>query len=147
MVSILRAIVSGLEHSYENHTPGGMASTFALLEMAHTHYFGKEPEKAERRGHKPRHPSQRPEPGGYPRVNMLPPRPRKVVSSNSVSSPGALPRLPDAYADPLPVAPSTVPMPPGAPTAPKPPVALAVQTRSMSADRIGGLGEVSIMAC
>lgn len=64
MVSILRAIVSGLEHSYENHTPGGMASTFALLEMAHTHYFGKEPEKAERRGHKPRHPAQRPEPVG-----------------------------------------------------------------------------------
>ncbi|XP_071830863.1 MAP kinase-activating death domain protein-like isoform X4 [Apostichopus japonicus] len=61
MVSILRAIISGIEHSYENHTPGGMASTFALLEMAHTHYFGKEPEKVDRR-HKTRHHAPRPEP-------------------------------------------------------------------------------------
>ena len=45
LVSVLKAVIAGLEHSYEYHTPGGMASAFAVLELAHTHYFGKEPDK------------------------------------------------------------------------------------------------------
>lgn len=141
MVSILRAIISGIEHSYENHTPGGMASTFALLEMAHTHYFGKEPEKVDRR-HKTRHHAPRPEPGGYPRINMLPPRPRKVINANSLSGPGGgTQRLPDKVEAPN-MPSSTAPMPPAAQAAPIPPMAVKIQTRSMSADGIGE--EVSV---
>ncbi|XP_071955707.1 MAP kinase-activating death domain protein-like isoform X2 [Antedon mediterranea] len=45
VVSVLKAIIAGLEHSYEVHAAGGVASAFALLEIAHTHYFGKEPVK------------------------------------------------------------------------------------------------------
>ena len=59
LCSVLKAVLAGLEYSYENHTTGGMASAFALLEIAHTHYFGKEPELTQkneggrRRGSKP----------------------------------------------------------------------------------------------
>ncbi|XP_033095553.1 MAP kinase-activating death domain protein-like isoform X4 [Anneissia japonica] len=45
VVSVLKAIIAGLEHSYDVHAAGGVASAFALLEIAHTHYFGKEPVK------------------------------------------------------------------------------------------------------
>ncbi|XP_071498003.1 MAP kinase-activating death domain protein-like isoform X2 [Diadema antillarum] len=44
LVQVLKAVLTGLEFSFEHHTTGGMASAFALLEIAHTHYFGKEPE-------------------------------------------------------------------------------------------------------
>ena len=42
MTSILRAVIQGLEVTYENNGVGGMASTFQLLEIAHTHYCLKE---------------------------------------------------------------------------------------------------------
>ncbi|XP_041471516.1 MAP kinase-activating death domain protein-like isoform X4 [Lytechinus variegatus] len=44
LCSVLKAVLAGLEYSFDNHTAGGMASAFALLEIASTHYFGKEPE-------------------------------------------------------------------------------------------------------
>ncbi|XP_033645773.1 MAP kinase-activating death domain protein-like isoform X6 [Asterias rubens] len=43
IVSVLKAVVAGLEHSFYNQPVGGFASAFAVLEIAHTHYFGKEP--------------------------------------------------------------------------------------------------------
>ena len=42
MTNILRAIVQGLEITFENNGLGGMASTFQLLEIAHTHYSIKD---------------------------------------------------------------------------------------------------------
>ena len=42
MTNILRAVVQGLEVTYENNGVGGMASTFQLLEIAHTHYCFKD---------------------------------------------------------------------------------------------------------
>nr|XP_054761340.1 MAP kinase-activating death domain protein-like [Lytechinus pictus] len=44
LCSVLKAVLAGLEYSFDNHNAGGMASAFALLEIASTHYFGKEPE-------------------------------------------------------------------------------------------------------
>eukprot|EP00057_Strongylocentrotus_purpuratus_P027118 XP_011681592.1 PREDICTED: MAP kinase-activating death domain protein isoform X6 [Strongylocentrotus purpuratus] len=44
LCSVLKAVLAGLEYSFEHHSAGGMASAFALLEIASTHYFGKEPE-------------------------------------------------------------------------------------------------------
>lgn len=43
MVRICSAIVSGLEQSYMHNKLVGMASVFALLEIAHTHYWAREP--------------------------------------------------------------------------------------------------------
>jgi len=43
MIRICSAIVSGLEHSYMHNKLVGMASVFSLLEVAHTHYWSKEP--------------------------------------------------------------------------------------------------------
>ncbi|XP_078667977.1 MAP kinase-activating death domain protein-like isoform X31 [Branchiostoma floridae x Branchiostoma belcheri] len=42
MLAVLKACVVGLEHSHENHVPGGVASAFGVLEIAHTHYYTKE---------------------------------------------------------------------------------------------------------
>nr|XP_034970410.1 MAP kinase-activating death domain protein isoform X11 [Zootoca vivipara] len=48
MLDLLKCTVSSLEHSYANAGLGGMASVFGLLEIAHTHYYNKEPEKRKR---------------------------------------------------------------------------------------------------
>ncbi|XP_053576310.1 MAP kinase-activating death domain protein [Bombina bombina] len=45
MLDLLKCTVSSLEQSYANAGLGGMASIFSLLEIAHTHYYSKEPEK------------------------------------------------------------------------------------------------------
>ncbi|XP_073397705.1 MAP kinase-activating death domain protein isoform X4 [Dendrobates tinctorius] len=45
MLDMLKCTVSSLEQSYANAGLGGMASIFSLLEIAHTHYYNKEPEK------------------------------------------------------------------------------------------------------
>ncbi|XP_069132028.1 MAP kinase-activating death domain protein-like isoform X6 [Argopecten irradians] len=42
MMTLLKAIVHGLEHTYQNHGLGGMASAYMVLEIAHTHYWAKE---------------------------------------------------------------------------------------------------------
>jgi len=42
MTHILRAVVQGIEATFENNGVGGMASTFQLLEIAHTHYWVKD---------------------------------------------------------------------------------------------------------
>ncbi|CAF0752523.1 unnamed protein product [Rotaria sp. Silwood1] len=42
MINILRAVIQGLEVTFENNGVGGMASTFQLLEIAHTHYWIKD---------------------------------------------------------------------------------------------------------
>ena len=42
MTNILRAVIQGLEATFENNGVGGMASTFQLLEIAHTHYWVKD---------------------------------------------------------------------------------------------------------
>ncbi|XP_053881570.1 MAP kinase-activating death domain protein isoform X36 [Malaclemys terrapin pileata] len=48
MLDLLKCTVSSLEQSYANAGLGGMASVFGLLEIAHTHYYNKEPEKRKR---------------------------------------------------------------------------------------------------
>uniref|UniRef100_A0ABM5F9U2 MAP kinase-activating death domain protein n=1 Tax=Pogona vitticeps TaxID=103695 RepID=A0ABM5F9U2_9SAUR len=48
MLDLLKCTVSSLEQSYANAGLGGMASVFSLLEIAHTHYYNKEPEKRKR---------------------------------------------------------------------------------------------------
>ncbi|XP_041445803.1 MAP kinase-activating death domain protein isoform X43 [Xenopus laevis] len=45
MLDLLKCTVSSLEQTYANAGLGGMASVFGLLEIAHTHYYNKEPEK------------------------------------------------------------------------------------------------------
>ena len=42
MMNILRAVIQGLEVTFDNNGIGGMASTFQLLEIAHTHYWVKD---------------------------------------------------------------------------------------------------------
>ena len=42
MTNILRAVIQGLEVTFENNGLGGMASTFQLLEIAHTYYWVKD---------------------------------------------------------------------------------------------------------
>jgi hypothetical protein len=42
MANILRAVIQGLEATIDNNGVGGMASTFQLLEIAHTHYWMKD---------------------------------------------------------------------------------------------------------
>ncbi|XP_051478443.1 MAP kinase-activating death domain protein isoform X16 [Apus apus] len=48
MLDLLKCTVLSLEQSYANAGLGGMASVFSLLEIAHTHYYNKEPEKRRR---------------------------------------------------------------------------------------------------
>ena len=42
MLEILKAVVYGLETSMENEDTGGIASAFQFLEIAHTHYHGRD---------------------------------------------------------------------------------------------------------
>lgn len=42
MTNILRAVIQGLEVTFENNGLGGMASTFQLLEIAHTYFWFKD---------------------------------------------------------------------------------------------------------
>lgn len=42
MLTLVKAIIHGLEHTYQNHGLGGMASAVMLLEIIHTHYWNKE---------------------------------------------------------------------------------------------------------
>ncbi|XP_038049379.1 MAP kinase-activating death domain protein-like isoform X3 [Patiria miniata] len=48
IVSVLKAVIAGLEYSFYTQPIGGFASAYALLEIAHTHYFGKEPDKGKK---------------------------------------------------------------------------------------------------
>jgi len=42
LITMVRALVAGLEHTYQSRGPGGMASTMMILEIMHTHYWEKE---------------------------------------------------------------------------------------------------------
>lgn len=42
LLTVLQAIVKGLEQTYSNNGLGGMASVFQVLEIAHTHYWTKD---------------------------------------------------------------------------------------------------------
>lgn len=42
LLTMLRALVTGLEQTYSNHGLGGMASALMVLEIAHTHYWEKD---------------------------------------------------------------------------------------------------------
>ena len=42
MVTMVRALIAGLEHTYHSRGPGGMASTMMILEIMHTHFWEKE---------------------------------------------------------------------------------------------------------
>ncbi|XP_070565661.1 MAP kinase-activating death domain protein-like isoform X2 [Ptychodera flava] len=46
LISVIKALIAGLEHTYETSGSGGMASAFTVLEIAHTHYYGKEIDKS-----------------------------------------------------------------------------------------------------
>ncbi|XP_068410407.1 MAP kinase-activating death domain protein isoform X41 [Eschrichtius robustus] len=48
MLDLLKCTVLSLEQSYAHAGLGGMASIFALLEIAQTHYYRKEPDKRKR---------------------------------------------------------------------------------------------------
>ncbi|XP_053416276.1 MAP kinase-activating death domain protein isoform X12 [Nycticebus coucang] len=48
MLDLLKCTVLSLEQSYAHAGLGGMASIFGLLEIAHTHYYSKEPDKRKR---------------------------------------------------------------------------------------------------
>ncbi|XP_029064636.1 MAP kinase-activating death domain protein isoform X17 [Monodon monoceros] len=48
MLDLLKCTVLSLEQSYAHAGLGGMASIFALLEIAQTHYYSKEPDKRKR---------------------------------------------------------------------------------------------------
>ncbi|XP_067655848.1 MAP kinase-activating death domain protein-like isoform X1 [Haliotis asinina] len=42
MLAMVKAIVHGLEHTFQNHGLGGMASAFMVMEILHTHYWARE---------------------------------------------------------------------------------------------------------
>ncbi|VDI48556.1 Hypothetical predicted protein [Mytilus galloprovincialis] len=42
MLTLIKALIHGLEHTYQNHGLGGMASAFMLLEINHTHFWIKD---------------------------------------------------------------------------------------------------------
>ena len=42
MLDILRAVIIGFEHSVKNSCLGGVATAFQFLEIAHTHYHGRD---------------------------------------------------------------------------------------------------------
>nr|KAG5689468.1 hypothetical protein BaRGS_021015 [Batillaria attramentaria] len=42
MLAMCKAIISGLEHTIQNHGLGGMASAYNVLEIAHTHYWQRD---------------------------------------------------------------------------------------------------------
>lgn len=39
---MVKALILGLENTYQNHGIGGMASAFMVLEIIHTHYWEKD---------------------------------------------------------------------------------------------------------
>jgi hypothetical protein len=39
---MLKALIAGLENTYQNQGVGGMASAIMVLEIMHTHYWDKE---------------------------------------------------------------------------------------------------------
>lgn len=41
-MTLIKAIVHGLEHTFQNHGLGGMASAYMVLEIIHTHYMSKD---------------------------------------------------------------------------------------------------------
>ena len=41
MLEVLKAVVAGFEVTVQNHGIGGVASAFQFLEIAHTHYYGR----------------------------------------------------------------------------------------------------------
>ncbi|ESO97902.1 hypothetical protein LOTGIDRAFT_103875 [Lottia gigantea] len=43
MLAMLKAIIHGLEKTFQNHGLGGTASAYMVLEIAHTHYWYREP--------------------------------------------------------------------------------------------------------
>ncbi|GFN96271.1 MAP kinase-activating death domain protein, partial [Plakobranchus ocellatus] len=43
MLSLIKAIIHGLGHTINNHGLGGMASAYMVLEIAHTHYWARDP--------------------------------------------------------------------------------------------------------
>ena len=42
MLAMMKAIIAGLEHTYQNQGVGGSSSAFMVLEIMHTHYWIKE---------------------------------------------------------------------------------------------------------
>ena len=42
MLTMIKALIAGLEHTYQSQGAGGMASAFMILEIIHTHYWEKE---------------------------------------------------------------------------------------------------------
>lgn len=42
MVTLIKAFIGGLENTYSNHGLGGMASTFMVMEIVHTHYLDRD---------------------------------------------------------------------------------------------------------
>jgi hypothetical protein len=42
MLTLVKALVHGIEHTYQNQGLGGMASAFMLLEIIHTHFWVKD---------------------------------------------------------------------------------------------------------
>ena len=42
MQQMAKALVAGLEHTYQSQGAGGMASALMVLEIIHTHYWEKE---------------------------------------------------------------------------------------------------------
>ena len=49
MLEVLKAAVYGFEVSVENEDIGGIASAFQFLEIAHTHYYGRDIKEQEAR--------------------------------------------------------------------------------------------------
>lgn len=81
MANLLRAVVQGLEATFDNNGVGGMASTFQLLEIAHTHYWLKD--NSIRSDLSPM--SERNSPLGGSRENLAP------TDANTPSNPTSLP--------------------------------------------------------
>ena len=42
MLSMVKAIITGLENTYQNQGVGGMASAIMVMEIIHTHYWEKD---------------------------------------------------------------------------------------------------------
>ena len=42
MLTVVKALIAGLEHTYQNQGIGGMASAAMVLEIIHTHYWEKD---------------------------------------------------------------------------------------------------------
>lgn len=42
MLTLIKALINGLENTYQSQGAGGMASALMVLEIIHTHYWEKE---------------------------------------------------------------------------------------------------------